>query len=65
MAHNNKTKPKPSTMIPVNVPEDLHSRIITCAASSRLSQQDIMRMAIDRGLAQVEKLFQLQEAKPA
>jgi len=52
-------KVKPVTaVIPVRLPDDLQTRIRELSKKSRLSDQDVMRMALDRGLSAVEKMFE-------
>jgi predicted DNA-binding protein len=43
--------------IPLKVPADIHARIRKLACSSALSDADVMRQAIERGLPQVESFF--------
>jgi predicted DNA-binding protein len=58
-------KSKSSHPIPVRIPEDMQEQIRRISKKSRLSEADIMRMAMDRGLSAVEKLFEPPAAQAA
>jgi predicted DNA-binding protein len=53
------------TTVPLRVPEDMQSKIRGLATKSRLSDADIMRLAIERGIGQVEKMFEPAETQAA
>jgi len=44
-------------IVPLRVPADLRARVKVVKENSRLSEADIMRLSIDRGLGQVEEMF--------
>jgi hypothetical protein len=52
-----KQKVKPGAVIPLRVPVDMQDSVRRVAESEGLSEADIMRMAISRGLPVLEKLF--------
>ena len=64
---NHKHPPKPgmSHPIPLKVPLDMQAAIKRVAHASTLSEADIMRLAIERGLAVVEKMFEKPAAQAA
>ena len=47
-----------SVVLPLRVPGDMQKRIRSLSDKSRLSDADIMRMAIERGMARVEQMFE-------
>jgi predicted transcriptional regulator len=53
-----RTKLEGFQIVPLRVPEDVRRRVRDVAEKSRLSDADIMRLAIDRGIAVVEKMFE-------
>ena len=54
-----------SKPVPVMIPEDMRKQIRTLADKSRLSDAAIMRMAIDRGLGAVRRMFEEAEKQAA
>lgn len=58
-------KGQDSKPVPLRVPEDMQKRIRALANKSRLSDADVMRMAIDRGIGSVEDLFKPAETQAA
>ena len=57
MSSKNRIKKANSAVIPVRMPEDMQKQIRTLSDRARLSAADIMRLAIERGMAAVEKMF--------
>jgi len=57
--------PAGSAIIPLNVPGDMRKRIRVASDKARLSDADIMRLAIDRGIGLVEKMFHREEEQAA
>lgn len=53
----NRLKKSGPSVIPIRMPEDMETKIKSLSQKSRLSDQDIMRMALDRGLEVLEKMF--------
>ena len=43
--------------MPLRVPPDMQKQIRAISDKARLSDADVMRLAIDRGIAAVEKMF--------
>lgn len=43
--------------IPIRLPGDIRAKVKALSKKSRLSDNDIMRMALERGLTAVEKMF--------
>jgi hypothetical protein len=64
MSRKRSNKP-PRVVVPISVPEDMKVRIRSLSDKVRLSDADVMRMAIDRGLGLVEKMFEPQTSKAA
>lgn len=61
MPKNSNAKPKQKvSVIPIRVPNDMKQDIERVSQKARLSEADIMRLAIERGIGAVEKMF----AKP-
>ncbi|HVX56941.1 MAG TPA: hypothetical protein VHA37_04365 [Candidatus Saccharimonadales bacterium] len=52
-----RSKSAGSVVVPLRVPTDLQVRIRATSDKSRLSDADIMRLAIERGMEAVEKMF--------
>ena len=52
-------------ILPLRVPEDMRKRVRKCSDQARLSDADIMRMSIDRGISVVEKMFETVSRKAA
>lgn len=50
-----KIAKKPRVIVPVQLPGDVASEIRTAANESGLSDQDILRLAVRRGLPSVRK----------
>ena len=46
-----------SAPVPIKLPDDMKSKIGALAQKSGLSMADIMRLSIERGLVQVEAMF--------
>ena len=53
-----RNKALPSVVLPLRVPADMGKQIRTLSDKSRLSDADIMRLAIERGMGAVEKMFE-------
>jgi hypothetical protein len=47
-----------AVIMPLRVPGDVRQTVKALAEKARLSEADILRMAIDRGLSSVEKMFE-------
>jgi predicted DNA-binding protein len=60
-----KKKKKLSSPVPLRLPDDMQAQIRKLSERTSLSDQDIMRMALDRGLGMVEKLFEQVATKAA
>ena len=54
---NNRTKLPGHVVMPLRVPPDMQKQIRAISDKARLSDADVMRLAIDRGIAAVEKMF--------
>lgn len=52
-----RNKSNPVT-IPIRMPGDMQTKIKAISKKSRLSEADVMRMALERGLTTVEKMFE-------
>lgn len=52
-------------VVPLRVPEEIRTRVKEAAALSKLSEADIMRLSIERGIAAVEKMFEAPETQAA
>lgn len=65
MKRRNTKSTGKSLIVPLRVPEDMQDKIRSLSGRARLSDADIMRMAIDRGLNAVEKMFEPEETKAA
>jgi len=61
---NNRPKQSAKTVVPIRLPEDMGAKVKTLSRENHLSEQDILRMALDRGLPVLEKLL-LQPDKAA
>jgi len=53
-----KKSKKGSGPIPLLVPDDMRSKVRTLAEKSGLTDAAIMRLAIERGLGSVERMFE-------
>jgi predicted DNA-binding protein len=53
-----KKRSKNPAVIPIRMPEDLQEKIKGISKKSRLSEADIIRMSLDRGLSAVENMFE-------
>jgi predicted DNA-binding protein len=60
----NKT-PADFVILPLRVPGDMQKRIRGLAEKSRLSDADITRLAIERGLGKVERMFETADTAAA
>jgi predicted DNA-binding protein len=60
-----RNKSAGSVVQPLRVPADMQKQIRTLSEKARLSDADIMRLAIERGLGQVEKMFAPQTEQAA
>lgn len=60
-----RSKTEGTVVQPLRVPLDMHKRIRVLADRQRLSDADVMRMAIDRGITLVEEMFQHGEKQAA
>lgn len=60
-----KNKPAGQQIVPLRVPEDMRLKIRKVSDQARLSDADIMRLAIERGLDAVERMFEAQPRKAA
>ena len=54
-----RSKTPDAVVVPLRVPPDMQKQIRTISDRSRLSDADIMRLAIERGIGQVEKMFEV------
>lgn len=64
MSKRNKSLSGPQ-IVPLRLPEDMRIKVRELSKKSRLSDADIMRMAIDRGLGSLETLLTIPAAKAA
>ncbi|MDE2101279.1 MAG: hypothetical protein KGL39_28795 [Patescibacteria group bacterium] len=56
----------PGTVVmPLRVPTNTHKQIRALSDKTRLSDADIMRLAIERGIGAVEKMFETPAATAA
>lgn len=63
---SNKRSKNPDSMpVALRIPKDMAKKVRIVSDKSRLSDADVMRLAIERGLGQVEKMFETQEAVAA
>jgi hypothetical protein len=53
-----KARKQKTAVIPFRMPEDMQKAVRKVATQARLSDADIMRMALDRGLPVLEKMFE-------
>jgi len=60
MSSRKQSKTTKTVVIPLRLPRDMHQQIRTLSAKTNLTDAAIMRLAIERGLANVETMF----AKP-
>lgn len=60
-----KKKSKTGAVVGIRLPEDMQEKVRAISAKSRLAEADVMRMALDRGLSAVEKLFAAPTEKAA
>jgi hypothetical protein len=60
-----RVKKPANSVIPIRMPGDMETKIKHLSQKSRLSDQDIMRMALDRGLTALEKMFEQPPAAAA
>lgn len=51
--------------VPVNLPPDMRKQVAELKERTGLTAQAIMRLAIERGIGQVEKMFEPQTEKAA
>ena len=58
MSRKNRSKTPDSVIVPLRVPPDMQKQIRTLSDKARLSDADIMRLAIERGMTAVEKMFE-------
>jgi predicted DNA-binding protein len=65
MSRKRSKTPADAVVIPLRVPGDMQKKIRDLSTKSRLSDADIMRLAIERGLARVEEMFQTSETVAA
>jgi hypothetical protein len=65
MKKRESKNPSVAAVIPIRMPEDLQSRIRGLSRKNHLSDQDIMRLALERGLGVVEKMFEPAGTKAA
>lgn len=52
-------------VVPLKVPEDMRKRVRALAEGARLSDADIMRLSIERGIAAVEQMFETHNQQKA
>jgi predicted DNA-binding protein len=60
-----RIKTEGALVIPLRVPVDMHARIRKLSDQARLSDADIMRMSIERGITRVEEMFRKPETQAA
>jgi predicted DNA-binding protein len=60
-----RSKIEGAAPIPLRVPEEMRKAVRALAEKSSLSDADIMRLAIERGLCAVEKMFEKPTEKAA
>lgn len=54
---NNRHKKPVKTVVPIRLPDDVGVKVKELSQSNHLSEQDILRMALVRGLPVLEKLL--------
>jgi len=52
-------------IVPLRIPEDMRIKVRALSPKLRTTDAATMRMAIDRGLAELEKMFAAPESKAA
>lgn len=62
MAADKKKNGRSGTPIPLNLPQDLQAEVETVATEGGISNQDVMRLAIRRGLPKVKAFFRKPKA---
>jgi len=60
-----KNKKTAKSMVPLLIPADMKANLERISQQSGLSEADVMRLAIKRGLGRVEKMFATEEKKAA
>ena len=55
----NRSKTANAVVVPLRVPPEMQQQIRSLSDKARLSDADIMRLAIERGISAVEKMFVL------
>ena len=65
MSRKNSLKKTPCAVIPVRMPESMQKQIRSISHKAGLSDADIMRLSIDRGIGVVERMFTHPEPKAA
>jgi predicted DNA-binding protein len=65
MSRKRSKIPADAIVVPLRVPGDMQKKIRNLSEKSRLSDADIMRLAIERGLGRVEEMFQIAETAAA
>lgn len=54
----NKSGPDFAATVPLRIPGDMQEHVRKVSQKARLSDADIMRLAIERGLGAVEQMFE-------
>lgn len=60
-----RSKMTGTVVMPLRVPGDLQKQIRTLSDKARLSDADIMRLAMERGMSAVEQMFAPAEKQAA
>lgn len=65
MSNRKQHKISGDQILPLRVPEEMRLKVRELSTKAGLSDADIMRLAITRGLDRVEKMFEIAERKAA
>jgi predicted DNA-binding protein len=60
-----RSKTPDAIVVPLRVPPDMQKQIRGLSEKARLSDADIMRLAIERGIGAVERMFEPQSEQAA
>jgi predicted DNA-binding protein len=58
-------KAQPKGPIPLNIPPEMRAKLDALKKKSGLSQADIIRLSIERGLGAVERMFEATDKQAA
>jgi predicted DNA-binding protein len=65
MSIKRSSKTGGGVVIPLRIPKPVHTRIRDISEKVHLSNADVMRMAIERGLGSIDKMFREHAEKAA